>query len=122
MACLCYLIWWWWSYLEEQTKADPLVVLVVSPLFGVYRFVDARMCHVEPDPLPEGTGYRVRGVDPAEGVEHLLRDVFCVDAVYWVADVLFCRHNEREGKHARRCHGVVQSEHPRVDVDVGDTE
>ena len=42
-----------------------------------------------------------------------------MDAVYGVAHVLLRRHDEREGKEARGRHGVVEAEHPRVDVHVG---
>ena len=59
-------------YLEEETEADPLVVPDVSPLLGVHGLVNPRVGHVHPDPLPEGAGDGVGGVDPAEGVEDVL--------------------------------------------------
>ena len=46
------------------------------------------MSHVKPNPLPEGTWDRVGGVDPAEGVEHLLRYVLGMYAIDGVAHVL----------------------------------
>ena len=49
-----------------------------------------------------------------------LWNVFCVYAVYGVADILFGRDNEGEGKHAGGGHAVVQPEHPAVYVDMGD--
>ena len=95
------------SYLEEEAKADPLVVLVVPALLGVDGLVDARVGHIEPDALPEGTGDSVGGVYPTVGVEYLLRNVFGVDAVDGVAHVLLGRHDEGEGEHDGRRHTVV---------------
>ena len=42
-------------YLEEETEADPLVVLVIPTLQRILGFVHARMCNVKANPLPEGT-------------------------------------------------------------------
>ena len=42
-------------YLEEETEADPLVVLVIPALQRILGFVHARMCNVKANPLPEGT-------------------------------------------------------------------
>ncbi len=72
------------------------------------------MGHVNANPLPKGTGYRVRGVDPAVCVEHIFRDVFCMHAVDWVADILPRRHDEREGQHEHHGDGVVEPEDGRV--------
>ena len=108
------------SYLEEETEADPLVVLDVPPLFWVNGFVDARMGHVEANPFPEGTGDRVRRVDPAVGVQHVFRDVLGVDAVDGVADILPGRHNQAEGQQTDDGEGVVEPEDGRVDVNVAD--
>ena len=41
-----------------------------------------------------------------------------MNAVYWIADVLFCRYDEREGEHAGGGDAVVEAEHPAVDVNV----
>ena len=60
------------SYLKEEAEADPLVVFDISPLLWVDCFVDARVGHVQPHPLPEGAGDGVGGVDPAEGVKNVL--------------------------------------------------
>ena len=60
-------------YLEEETEADPLVVSDVSPLIRVDSLVNARMGHVHSNPLPEGAGDGVGGVDPAESVQHILQ-------------------------------------------------
>jgi len=35
--------------------------------------IHSGMGDIEPDPLPEGTGDGVGGVDPAVGVQHVLR-------------------------------------------------
>jgi hypothetical protein len=60
---------------------------------GIFALLDPRSCrHLDeprqPDPLPEGTWDRVGGVDPAEGVEHLLRYVLGMYAIDGVAHVL----------------------------------
>ena len=60
------------SYLEEEAEADPLIVLVVSPLQRILCLVHAGVRHVETNPLPEGTGDGVGGVDPAVRVQHVL--------------------------------------------------
>ena len=78
------------------------------------------MGHVYPYPLPECTGDSVRGVDPAVCVQHILGDVFCVDAVYGVAHILPCGDDEREGQQAHHREGVVQPEDGAVDVHVAD--
>ena len=59
-------------HLEEETEADPLVVLVISPLQRVLGLVHPGVGHVEPDPLPEGAGDGVGGVYPAVSVEDVL--------------------------------------------------
>ena len=110
------------SYLEEEAKADPLVVLVVPPLFGVYGLVYPRVGYIESYALPKGTRDSVGGVYPTIGIEDVLRNVFGMDAVDGVAHVLLGRHDEGEGEHDGRRHTVVEAEHPRVYVHVGDTQ
>ena len=110
------------AYLEEEAEADPLVVFMISPLVRIEGLIDAGMGDVETDSLPKGARNRVRRVDPAVGVEHLFGNVLGVNAVDGIADVLLGRHDEREGEHAGRRHAVVESKHPRVDVDVRDAE
>ena len=48
-----------------------------------------------------------------------LWNILRVNTVYWIAHVLLCRYNEREGEHAGRGDAVVEPEDPAVDVDVG---
>jgi len=93
---------------------------MVSSFKWILCFIHPWVSHIKTNPFPEGTGDGVCGVDPAIGVENILWNVFGVYAVYWVADILFGRHNEGEGEHAGGGHAVVQSEHPAVDVNVGD--
>ena len=47
-----------------------------------------------------------------------LWNIFGVNAVYWIAHVLFGGHYQWEGKHARGRHAVVQTKHPAVNVHV----
>ena len=106
------------SYLKEQTEADPLIILDVAPFVRIDGLVDARVGHVDADPLPEGAGNGVGWVDPAVGVQHVLGNVFGVDAVDGVANVLPRRHDQREGQQAHDGEGVVQPEDRAVDVHV----
>ena len=78
------------------------------------------MRHLEADLLQVGTVDRVRGVDPAVRVEHVLRYILGVDAVDRVAHVLSRRHDEAERQQDHHRDAVVQPEHGRVDVDVAD--
>ena len=76
------------------------------------------MGHINPNPLPECAGYRVGGVDPAVRVQHVLGDVFRVDTVYGVADILAGGHYQGEGQEEGHCGSVVESEYAGVDGDV----
>lgn len=82
------------AYLEEQTEADPLVVLMIAPFIGIQGLVDTRVGHIEPDPLPEGAWNCVGGMDPAVGIKHLFRNIFGMNTVYGVAHVLLRRYDE----------------------------
>ena len=76
------------SYLEEEAEADPLIVLVVSPLQRILCLVHAGVRHVETNPLPEGTGDGVGGVDPAVRVQHVLGTLTIIlytIHVHWVS-------------------------------------
>ena len=67
------------SYLEEETEPDPLVVLDVLLVPLVPGLVDPGVGDVHPHPLPVRGTERVGGVDPAVGVQHVLRDLFGVN-------------------------------------------
>ena len=60
------------SDLEEKTEADPLVVFVISSLQGILSLIHPWVSHIKTDPLPEGAGDGVGGVDPAVGVQNVL--------------------------------------------------
>ncbi len=76
------------------------------------------MRHVDAYPLPECAGDGVGGVDPAVRVEHVLWDVFGVDAVDGVAHVLPSGDDQGEGQQAHDREGVVEPEDGAVDVHV----
>lgn len=61
-------------------------------------------------------------MDPAVGVENILRYILGVDAVDGVADVLPRRHDQTEGYEHHNRDAVVQTENGRVDVDVADLD
>ena len=63
----------------------------------VPRLVDARVRHVDPHALPVRRAQRVGRVDPAVGVQHFLRDLFCVNAHYWSAYILSGCYYKGEG-------------------------
>ncbi len=105
-------------YLEEETEANPLIILDISPLFGINSLIDPRMRHIDPDPLPKGTGNRVSGVDPTVGVQHVLGDVLGVDTVDGVAHVLSGGDDQRKGQQTHDSEGVVQPEDGAVDVNM----
>ena len=76
------------THLKEEAEADPLIVANIAPLLRVDGLVYAGVGHVDTDPLPEGAGDRVRGVDPAVRVQHVLRNVLSVNTVDGVAHIL----------------------------------
>lgn len=108
--------------MEEQTEADPLVVshqlLVLLVDGGLDAGVADEGLRARVPLLPDGES----GMDPAEGVEHVLRYVFGVDAVYGVADVLARRHDQAEGDQDQDRDRVVEAEDGRVGVDVVDAD
>ena len=76
------------------------------------------MGHIDTNPLPECAGYRVGGVDPAVRVQHVLGNVFGVDTVYGVANILSGRHYQGECEEEGHCGSVVEAEYAGVDGDV----
>jgi len=76
------------------------------------------MSNIYTNPLPEGTGDRVRAVDPAVRVQHVLGDVLGVDTVYRIAHVLASGHDQGEGQQEGDGGGVVEPEDAGVDGDV----
>lgn len=80
------------------------------------------MRYVHPEPLAEGRGDGVGGVYPAVSVDHVLRDLLSVDAVYGVPDVLARGDDEAEREQDHHRDGVVETEHRGVDVHVGDLD
>ena len=62
------------SDLEEKTEADPLVIFVISSLQRILSLIHPWVSHIKTDPLPEGAGDGVGGVDPAVGVQNVLEE------------------------------------------------
>jgi len=76
------------------------------------------MSNIYTNPLPEGTGDRVRAVDPAVSVQHVLGDILGVDTVYGIAHVLSRGYNQGEGQEEGDGGGVVEPEDAGVDGDM----
>ena len=83
-------------YLKEKAEANPLVVSDISPLLRVDSLVNTRMGDIDTYSLPEGTRNCVGWVNPAVSVQDILWDVFRVNAVYGIANVLAGCHYERK--------------------------
>nr|CAH7717281.1 unnamed protein product [Callosobruchus chinensis] len=67
-------------------------------------------------------GHSEGGVDPAEGVEDVLRNLLGVDAIDGVPHVLPRRNDEAERDEDRNGDRMVQSEDWRIDVDMADAD
>ena len=76
------------------------------------------MGHINTNPLPEGAGDGVGGVDPAVRVQHVLGNVFRVDTIYGVADILAGGHYQGECEEEGHCGSVVEPEYAGVDGDM----
>ena len=64
-----------WIYLKEKAETDPLVISDISPLLRVNSFVNAGVSNINTNPLPEGTGDGVGGVDPAKCIQNILENI-----------------------------------------------
>jgi hypothetical protein len=107
--------------LKKQTEAHPLVVLVnLFVRVLSLRIADTRIRHIAPDLLAEQTLQRIGGMDPTVCVQHILGYVLGVDTVDRVAHVLARGDNQRERHQHHHRDGVVETEHGRVDMYVGD--
>lgn len=109
------------GYLEKQAERHPLIVLV---RFAIAQFAlgiaNARIRHLAAHFLAEHALQRVRRVDPAERVQHILRYVFGVNAIDRIANVLACGDDQRECHQHQHREAVVRPEHQRIDVHVAD--
>ena len=55
-------------------------------------------------------------------VDNYLRNIFGVNAVYWIAHILFGGYNERKGEHAGGGDAVVESEDPAINMNMRDVQ
>ena len=69
------------------------------------------MCNLLADVQRQGARDRVRRVDPAIQIEHIVRHVICVNAVDRVADVLPRRDDHREREQDHRTDAPVKAKH-----------
>ena len=97
-------------YLKEKAEANPLVISDISSLLRIYSFVYAWMSNINTNPLPESTGDGVGGMDPAVCVQHILWDVFRVNTVYGVTNILASGCHYREGKEKCDCGRIMKPE------------
>ena len=108
------------TYLKEQAEAHPLVVPVQLLVLLILGRLHTWVGHVHTDPLPEGTFHRVRGMNPAVSVEHVLWYIFRVNTIDGVADVLARGHDQAERDQHHNCERVMEAKHGRIYVDVAD--
>lgn len=111
------------THLKKQTEAHPLIVLINLPVAEVLlalAVADTRLGHLHADFLIEETLQGVRRMDPAVSVEHILGNVFGVDTVDRITDVLPGSHDEAERYQYNHRDGVMQPEDRGVNVDVVD--
>lgn len=59
-------------------------------------------------------------MNPAVRIQHVLGNVFGVNAIDWIADVLARRYDQREGHEHQNREGVVRSKDQRIDVHMTD--
>ena len=76
------------------------------------------MSNIYTNPLPEGTGDRVRAVDPAVRVQYVLGDVLGMNTVYRIAHVLSRGGYDGAGQEEGDGGGVVEPEDAGVDGDM----
>lgn len=107
-------------YLEEQTEANPLIILNISPLFWINSLINPRMRHIDPNPLPKGTGNRICGMDPAIRVQNVFWNVLGVDAIDRVAHILSGGDDQGKCQQTHDSECVVQTEDGAVDVHMAD--
>lgn len=107
------------AHLKEQHKANPLIVfvnfLIALLLLGV---ADARVRHLAANFLQKHTFQGISGMDPAVCIQHILRYVFCVDAVDGIADILASGHNQRERHQDHDGNGIMQTKDWRINVNI----
>ena len=70
-----------------------MVVLDVAAFLGVDGLVDARVSHIDSNPLPESTRDCVSGMDPTISVEHIAGDIFGMNTINWIPHILSRGHN-----------------------------
>ena len=61
-------------------------------------------------------------MDPAVSIEHVLRDVFAMNTIDRVANILASGHDEWESQHERDRYWVVETEDGGVDGDMFEFE
>lgn len=85
-------------YLKKETKADPLIVSVNFAVVCLALTIsDARIRHLLAKLFQEHAFESVCAVYPAICVENVLRNIFCVNAIDRIADILTCGDDQREG-------------------------
>ena len=84
------------SRLEEESEADPLVVLVVFLLL-VDRRGDPWVWHLQTNVGEDSVGDGEGGVNPAVGIHHVLGDVGVHNAVNGISNILTTGDQETAG-------------------------
>ena len=79
---------------------------------------NTRIGHFAANLLAEQTLEGVRRVDPAVGVEHIFGNVFGVNTINGIADILTRCNDQREGHQNHNGDRVVQTKYRRIGFDV----
>ena len=76
------------TYLEKQEESNPLIVLDMLLILLISGLVYSWMRNIDTNSLPVSRTESVGGMDPAVGVQHLLRYVVGVDTHDWCSNIL----------------------------------
>jgi len=108
--------------LEEQNKANPLVVPVVLEHPLVRRRIHSWSHDLGSNRLLHRRLYRISRVNPTVCVDDRGRNRICTNTVNGVPDILFGRRDHTEGQEDNHSQRVVETEDGVVDMDPRDLE
>jgi hypothetical protein len=96
-----------------------LIIPVNFPVIGLALAIsDARIWHLLAGFLQEHAFQCISAVYPTVSVENIFRNIFGMNAINRIANILSRRDNQREGNEHHHSDAVVQTEYWRVDLNV----